>query len=649
MLGSMVRLAGVALWMLLVAGCTADEGERCSSSDDCAERLACVQSICRDASRYCHDEPSFAKSCAREGLCTLKGDACVAGSEADCRQSTRCKEYGYCKLAATCCSRDDGHCLSTEEHPLTHIERLSEAKTRDAAIDKIVALYESALARDGGDPTGPNVAPLLTDIVPPLAAIARTRKLPPKRQAQLLTLLASSRHPKAARVLVQALRLHRVDAQPPTPIDAAMAEVVAAVADMKLDSASSGVFTLFTSLHASWRKAEVDGFGQALAQAVMVLADASWERKLIDMVSEPMSSRGDVTRWRDQLYWQRVAARALGRLRPVAAVEPLMRVALSPRKTDVADAAIEGLVAVGTPAVPVVTAVLAGDHGSLVTYAEAEHAAAVAADVGDVAERSAEAVRIEVAARILAQMGRADRVSEIVAAMEATDDVGKARIAIALTGLPRRDAVVTAFKQAYETVPQDLPISRRYDGVAAISAAAPWLFDAALVPWIVDRAVQLEGGNTRLAPLREAAMVAALRLMTDEQAGVVKRLGALITATKWERDFAAADGLVRRCRRDVSCYLQTLQSVPVPEAFIASKAAVMVGMYGGQGDVAGAVEALRSEGRAEVRRALAKAVDRLALEGGATLAAKLEQSLRGDALSDPVVAMVIGRLRARGR
>ena len=126
MLGSMVRLAGVALWMLLVAGCTADEGERCSSSDDCAERLACVQSICRDASRYCHDEPSFAKSCAREGLCTLKGDACVAGSEADCRQSTRCKEYGYCKLAATCCSRDDGHCLSTEEHPLTHIERLSE-------------------------------------------------------------------------------------------------------------------------------------------------------------------------------------------------------------------------------------------------------------------------------------------------------------------------------------------------------------------------------------------------------------------------------------------------------------------------------------------------------------------------------------------
>lgn len=648
----MQRIVGWVLVCLALstAACRAQKGEPCKEAGECEGKLVCHDGACRDPATFCRTDPRHQKRCEREGRCTLvKGD-CVPASAEECKESTRCKKLGYCTHAGACCSRTD-FCPHEEEDPVTHLDRLADPGRRDVALGKLITLVESAVSQDGGNRKGPHAGPLLDEIAGPLADFAVNTKLPVASRAKLLRLLAESRHPEAAKALVAAVAGHELDAEPATPVDAAMSYVLDAVADMKLEQAREPAFRLFKTLRVHWKKASIEGLSSSLERAIIALADPAWEAELIAMLERPVNPAGEVNPWLDERYRQRVAARVLGKLGSANAIEPLLKVVLSPLKVDIAPAAVDALVRIGKPAATAATDVLAGGQEQLVAFSQQQHRAAAASEAGNVGGRSAEAVRIAAAAVVLASIGRADSVEAVLEAMDQTDDVGKGQIALALPLLPASEETLKRFKAVAEATPLDLNITLRHHGVAALFDAAPEFFDPQLTPWMVEQAIGLRGTDTALAPFRETALLAAMRLCTHEQLPEVDRLAELITREKYAMDDAASRQLLMTCRQKVDCYHQALEQhgTETKAPFVALKAATMIGVHGKAADKPAIVARIAKVQAIELRRVLVAALVRLSPTGDSKLAAELEGGLPASSLADPAISGAIGRLRARAQ
>ncbi|MBW2529471.1 MAG: hypothetical protein JRI23_35165, partial [Deltaproteobacteria bacterium] len=642
----------VAWWVLILGavglcGCKADRGEPCGAPEDCSSGLVCHQSTCRDPAKYCREDSALAPRCARDGACQLIGDRCVPGSKEDCAASSRCQKHGRCNFVDDCCTRAD-FCPHADEDPLTHLDRLSDPTTRDAALAKLSSLVESAVAQDKGDRGGPHAGPLLAELAAPLAELAVTTKLPVASQAKLLRLLAATRHPDSVKGLVAALTTHKLDGQPATPVDSAMSQVLAAVADLKPPAARQPVFRLYKSLNIRWKKASVEGFASNLERAVMALAESSWEKELIAMLQSPVRPKADLNVWLQERYRQRIAARVLGAMRSPAAIEPLLQVVLSPQKADIAPAAMDALTRIGKPAAAAAEGALEGTHEGLTAHARKQHELSQAQDLGVVTGRGADPLRVQVAAVTLAHIGRADGVEPVVAALDQTDLVGQGTIAEALPLLPHGEQVTESFKKIFETAPLDLTISASHQGIAALLDAMPILFDPQLVPWIVDQALGWPGTDTALAGFRESALTTALLLTNLGGLADVDRLTELITPEKYEKRYAACRQLLEGCKDDLGCYLKSVgaETAQGKPSFAALKAATMAGVVADPGGKASIAAALPKAQAIEVRRILAHALVHLSPAGDAALATQLTESLDARSLTDPVVGGAVARLRA---
>lgn len=588
---SSLRIALLSAW-LGATGCKASAGESCSADDDCEAPLRCASGQCATAS------PSAA-----------------APSESD---------------------------------PATHVARLSESGRRDEAVDALLRMYEATSAQDQGDATGPHVTALLDTIAGPLAEVAKTGKLDPKRQAAVLAMLARSRHPDAAPVLVAAIGGHRVDAAPPTPVDAVMGEVVSAAADLGLEQTREPIWSLFRGLHASSKKGEIGGFAPALSGAVERLAVPAWEAEAAKMLAAPLDPNGALKAFRDQLFWQRTAARLLGRLRSESAVEPLMRVVLDPQKHDIAPAAIEALASIGAPAAETARLVLAGEHRALGEHAQDRYRNAREKDVADVVDRSADDVRITQSALVLTAVGSASDREAVIDAMTRADAIGRGRIAEALDALPDSEATRKAFQETVADSPLDLPIADEHRGVVALYLAVPRWLDPALAAWLSDLASKLQGTDTGLAPFREAALRSSMVVMDAPQTEAVEALAELITKEKWEADLATAKALLESCKRDAACYLERLDKERSSTAsFAATKAAAMAAIHAEKNHTDALVDAVKRTRQTEPRRLLALGLAKLHPGGDPALAKRLETALGVAGTRDPVIAGVIARLRNR--
>jgi hypothetical protein len=622
--------------LLLVATCKPGEGEPCPAGA-CASELACHDGQCRNPATFCRSGAQ-AESCTRDGRCTLSEGACLALTQADCDGARRCKEHGHCKLAGGCCSKD-GLCRSPEEDPIVHIDRLRDDASRAAALDKLATLYASALARDGGDASGDHVRALVADIAAPLAA-ACDAKTPATDRAHALTLAARTRDPATAAALVEAVKSYRRDPARPSPIDAAMPEVLAALAVLRPPEARAPLIALFESQAVQ----SDDKLAFALSNAVVALADPSYQSKLVARLERPVDPHGDAAAWQSELHWQRTSARALGRIGSEEAIAPLLRVVLSPFKEDIAPAAIEALVWIGKPAAVAIGKVLDGEARALIAQADADHAAAVERELG-VSSDNAEAHRIAAAAIALARIGREDAVAAVLDAMDRSDEVGKARIARELVHLPHGPKVVDAFKKIYVTSALDVPITKTHAGIDALAEVAPAFFDASLVPWLVDSALGWQGTDTDLAPFRDAALHAAIALMRSADEPKVLELGQTVTADKHEADRKAALELLAACK-DLACWLARAAQ----DDERAVKAAVMSGVMARAEDAPALARAVAAARSVAARRWLAAALAHALPRGDAGLADDLQKSLelRGS-FDDPAVVEAVARLRARAR
>jgi hypothetical protein len=139
--------------------------------------------------------------------------------------------------------------------------------------------------------------------------------------------------------------------------------------------------------------------------------------------------------------------------------------------------------------------------------------------------------------------------------------------------------------------------------------------------------------------------VATLLIMSHDHADAVAKLGELITREKWASDFDAARALTGRCKTGAACYLEALAAKP--DAFVALKAAMMVGVYAGASDADAIQQALLVAPALDVKRTLAMALDHALPRGDAKRADELEAALGAEALGDADIALALGRLRAR--
>ena len=593
------------------------------------------------------------------GTASLWG--CKAGEGEPCRETRACEEGLTCTDGRCASAAASASAAPAESDPATHVARLPDPGRRGEAVDTLLKMLEGTLAQDGDDPTGPHAKPLLDTVAAPLARVAADGQLAPERQAKLLTMLAKSRHPAIAPALVAATRRRSADKaawaddRPPSPADAAMGDVVSAAADLELEAARAPLWILFNALRASSRKGEAGAFAAALGRAAERLATPAWEAEASKLLAAPLDPDGNLRGFRDQLHWQRTAARVLGRLRAKSAVEPLMRVALDPQKHDVAPAAIEALSNIGAPSAEVATAVLAGEHTALLSHAADRYRNAREKDVADVVDRTADDVRVTQATLVVVAVGRAEGTEAALDGLTRADPIGRGRIAAELHALPKTEATLSAYRETIEKSPLDLPITDEHRGLAALYLTMPRWLDPTLAPWLSELAVKLQGTDTGLASFREAALRSAMLVMTTEHLDAVRALGELITKDKWEADFEASAKLLEACKRKVPCYLEALREREKASAaegaakddLGAAKAAAMAATFAEPSDADALTEALVDARTTAARRLLAAGLAKLFPKGDPARADRLDRALGVAGARDPEIAGVIARLRGR--
>jgi hypothetical protein len=643
------RLVLLALALALL-GCKTGEGGSCQGADDCRSGLACFEARCVDSARHCRESAEHAEGCRLHGLCTLVDGACAAAA-GDCEAAVRCRELGHCTASAGCCSKT-GRCLASDEDPVPLVLELRDGARREEAIARLEALHRRALELDRGDRRGREARAVLEDAVIPLSRLVDEHALSDKAHASALALVAKGRRPETAATLVKALEDYRPSGPSATPLDESMAEVALALAELKPPAARAAVLRVFTELEASSRRAQAGGLAQALGRAVVALAEPSWEPQLLSLVERPIT-HGDATppfgapsslrtyAWRNEVYWQTTAATALGRLRSDKALVPLVKVLLSPDKDDVAAAATAALVSIGRPASSLALELIAG-KGPQVNAPPPEPA-----DELDV-PRSPAALRIATGATLLALIGRSDAKDAVLEAIPKTDDIGKGHVAMALGALPPAPELLDAYRKVMAEVPLDTPLGQGTGGAVPLVESAAWFFDPALVPWLVEWAQGLEGTDTFLAPFREAALGAVLRLVGPGQLDAVGRLAELVASASLQNDERLARALVARCGDEIGCYLEVVaEPLATERRFAHVKAAFAAGTLVRAKDASALVAAIEKQSDAEVRRVLGAALARVLGSGDDTLATRLEAVLDPAGTPNADLQLIAARLRAR--
>src|SRR5262249_29562233 len=128
---------------------------------------------------------------------------------------------------------------------------------------------------------------------------------------------------------------------------------------------------------------------------------------------------GLVEAFKNQLFWQNVAAQVLGGLKDESAVEPLLKVMLDPAKADIQATAALALVKIGKPAVTRTIKVLQDQDADLAAYSAARVQKATGAK-----ELPKDKPHIATAGIVLGLMGRPETVEPMIGAIKAAKDDG---------------------------------------------------------------------------------------------------------------------------------------------------------------------------------------------------------------------------------
>ncbi len=556
-----------------------------------------------------------------------------------------------------------------ENDPMTYVAELSDPGKQPAALKRLVQFYEDAMTKDKKDRNGPNVKPLLDKIVEPLAKVCVEANLQARTRSTLIKFLSDARDAKAEPCLKKTLADYK-----PDTTEEDVQNVMRAVAAMKLKSLSPEVMKVFTTMQISKPKANL--IQKDVKAAVVAIADKAQEADFIKLLERPIADVKERQAVLDEAYWQIISAIALGEMKSEAAVEPLLKVVLTPAKADVRNTALVALVKIGQPAVGPVEGLLKGDAAELIKLSTEEQLKVVEKDkdgkIPDAAKKAAEKAHIATAAEVLGSLGSESSVAPLVSAIDKADDATKVTIALVLPLLPRSPATVDAFKKIFDGAKMDLEVPGVGRAKELLIDGSPDFFDASLVPWVVKSAQDAKGEQADVDALRGLALQAAMKAMKADQLAEVEALANTkaqgtgsdgkpqesTVGKAFEKEFKLAKELVTNCKDNVDCYVAKLTdeaSQSKDGQFAGIKAGYMIAILGDPSVRSKIVDAIPKIDNGAVRFSALKALQALSPQGDADSAGKLlalldkAEEAKDDKLVQEyqVFTQVAARLRAR--
>jgi hypothetical protein len=529
---------------------------------------------------------------------------------------------------------------------------MGEGAAALAGFDKLIG---EAGVRDANDPAKPHVMAIIAAVVPPWTDQCLGTKLEPPVRSQMARFLAEQADVRAAPCWVKTL-----DEYEPDVTDLELRAVAIAIAKKKPPGVAAPLLKAFGRFHASRPKAQ--GHAHAVHDAMLAIADPAWEPALIEAIRRPVDPASPDA-FKDELFWQSTAIELLGNLRSAAAIRPLLGVMVSPAKASAHAEAANALRAIGKPALAPTIALLRGEDAELMALARAEATRARSFDPG--AEKRADTAHVAAAATTLGLLGRDECVAPMLDAIATSKSpVARALLARELPKVPRSPATLKAFRDVYDALPTSLPLpGARGSAREALLEVAPTFVDAELVPWIVKSTRRLRGDENDIDPIRERALEAVLKLATLDQIRLLNDLATMKAGEgpmnrEYQRELSLAKGLLRKCLRDVDCYVATVTD-PHANAdatqMLGVKAAYQVGVTGDPAVRAKLVLALPRVANASVAYTLLTVIDVLSPKGDPALADALQKQVDdliaardGARAFLPAIARpVIKRLRAR--
>ncbi|MDI3282154.1 HEAT repeat domain-containing protein [Polyangium sp. 15x6] len=553
---------------------------------------------------------------------------------------------------------------SDANDPRVQVEKLADPAARDLAVHRLAQFFEDAMTKDGKDRNGPNVKPLLDLIASPMSRICVNGDLDEKMRSKVVRLLAEVRDPRGAPCLVEVLK----DYEPDTS-EEDVRVAARAVAEMKVQGAAGPLFEAFTKLRHSKPRASL--ITRDVHDALLGFSHPSWESPCISMIGRPIADRRDITVLKDELYWQITCAEILGRLGSVNAIEPLIKIVLSPVKADVQVTAIYALIKIGKPAIEPTVKVLRSENAGLVEYAKVELLKANTGEdgvVSSVVKKEANTAHVAPVALILGSIGREEAIQPMIETIAKADDVAKVVIARELLKLPISNASREAVQRVFEKTPITMTIPPGVGARDELLATMEYLFDAELVPWMVKTALAARGDEADLESVRAATLVTVMKLMKASQIPEVDKLYNLRVrgldgkparfGAAYEREYTMTKDLLKECGDALDCYFGKLRdpgSHTGDRQMIGMKSAYMVGVLGGPEVRAKLVELLPLIKNAAASFIAGQVIDRHSPKGDLAIAAELQRRIdEAAATKDPnqiakmnPFRLIVHRLRTR--
>ena len=543
-----------------------------------------------------------------------------------------------------------------ESQPDFWVEKLDEPAWRARAVKRLEQFFEDSVTKNG-DLKSEGVQTLIGKTVDPLTKtyVDGYVTLDDKTRVSLIKLLAAYKDKRIEPAVKKAL--DEFAKRPATSKDDQDLKWAAiAVEDLKLTSLSDSLLAAFLKLRASTMLGGVAI--RDVQDAMRIAPTKSWVGPMIKLLDAEMvapktaKDKDLIDPYRDQQFWQNVAAESLGRIGDPAAIEPLLKVLLDPAKGDVQVTAVLALVKLGKPAADATVKLLQGQNEPLAAFG--------ARRIKEVTGTEAKGKPyVATAALILGTIGRSETIGPMVEALKAeTDDSNKAVIARELAKIPATDESKQAFMKAYESIAIDTDIPNGGGALEALTVSAGSFFDASMVDWLLDRAAKVRGAEEDRKALQLAITLTTLKIAKPNQMPQVKAAVDKY-GTKLEKDqYVLVDGLLKACGDRVPCYVTALQKGENQDPkgeFVGIKAAYMIGVYGNEESRDQVIAGLDSVPNAALRSVSANVIDHLSPKGSKEAASKLNVIIEKNAKSpdreksagDSPLKQVMYRLDAR--
>lgn len=520
-----------------------------------------------------------------------------------------------------------------ENDPMTHVDRLKDPATRPGAVNRLVQFFEDAMTRDEKNREGPTVKPLLDKIVKPMNEVCVAGDLDERTNSKLIKFMSDARHPDGEPCLVKALKDYKPDS---TEEDIRWA--ARAVGYMKLKTAAGPLLDVFTKMKPS--KPKAGAMYRDVYDAVVALADPSWESTLIANLEKPVTDPKKRESLLDEVQWSMItSAKVLGDIKSEKAVPALIKVMLTPAKADAHMTSVLGLVKIGKPAAAAAISLLKGENKELMEYSKVEALKAYGDKPNAEQIKQASSAYVATAALILSTIGREESGAPLMAALDGADDVSRAIIARELPKLPKSAATVEAFQKAFDKTSLTLSLPPAGQNAReALLDAMPTFFDASMVPWLLKLADGARGDETDVAGFKESSLLSIMKMMKADQLADVekfaggKNLGAdgkpSTVGKAFEKEMAQAKALLQSCGDKLECYLAKLAD-PANQAekqqFTGIKAIYMVGVLGSPEVKQKLIDLMPKLKNSAIRGLAASVIDFYSPKGDKDMADKLQK------------------------